>query len=173
MGGFVLTKYGKDLRLQAVELFKLGYGYKLVSSCLGINNGAVRQWHHAFNSVGPEVVLVMGESHKTYSFEVKLQAVKSVVDEGEAILDVMKKYQIVSHSSLKKWCMLYRKEGPDALRPKPKGRPKNSTSNSQTLTREQELESRVHYLEAENAYLKKLAALKAEKYSQTGKKQKL
>ena len=58
--------------------------------------------------------------------------------------------------------------GAEALRPKPKGRP--SGSKARPRTREQELERRVRKLEAENAYLKKSIALKAEKRSRTERK---
>lgn len=54
-----------------------------------------------------------------------------------------------------------------ALRPKPKGRHKGTSSPPKKTTREQELERRVRKLEAENAYLKKSIALKAEKRSRT------
>ena len=47
----------------------------------------------------------------------------------------------------------------EALRPKPKGRPKGSGATARPLTREQQLERRVQQLEAEVAYLKKLRSL--------------
>lgn len=57
------------------------------------------------------------------------------------------------------WCKLYRTGGAEALKPKPKGRPKGSKSKPQKRTREQELEERCRRLETEVAYLKKLRAL--------------
>ena len=58
----------------------------------------------------------------------------------------------------------------EALRPKPKGRPKGAKAAPGPMTREQELERRVQKLEAENAYLKKSIALKAEKRSRTARR---
>ena len=52
-----------------------------------------------------------------------------------------------------------REGGAEALRPKPKGRPKGSKAKPRELTREQELEERCRRLETEVAYLKKLRAL--------------
>lgn len=49
--------------------------------------------------------------------------------------------------------------GAEALRPRPKGRPRGSRSKPRARTREQELEERCRRLEAEVAYLKKLRAL--------------
>ena len=60
---------------------------------------------------------------------------------------------------LDRWCRLYRKGGAEALKPKPKGRPKGAKAKPRELTREQELEERCRRLEAEVAYLKKLRAL--------------
>ena len=68
-------------------------------------------------------------------------------------------FKIMSLAPLKSWCKLYRTGGAEALKPKPKGRPKGSTSKPQKRTREQELEERCRRLETEVAYLKKLRAL--------------
>ena len=83
--------------------------------------------------------------------------------------EAMAKFGIASPSSFKKWLKAYREDGPEALRPKPKGRPKDPAP-SLPSTREQELERRVRKLEAENAYLKKSIALKAEKRSRTARR---
>ena len=54
--------------------------------------------------------------------------------------------------------------GPEALRPKPKGRPKGAKSKPKPEpTLEQELAEQVAYLKAKVAYLEKLRALRASK----------
>ncbi|WP_246823786.1 helix-turn-helix domain-containing protein, partial [Rothia sp. HMSC068F09] len=70
---------------------------------------------------------------------------------------------------LKQWCRLYREGGAQALKPKPKGRPKGSV-RVLPPTREEELAERVRKLEAQVVYLKKSIALKAYRRSQTGTK---
>ena len=85
--------------------------------------------------------------------------------------EAMAEFGIASTSPLRKWLKAYREGGPEALRPKPKGRPKGAKAASEETTREQELERRIQKLEAENAYLKKSMALKAEKHSRTARKQ--
>lgn len=65
--------------------------------------------------------------------------------------EAMAKFGIASPSSFRRWLKAYRKEGPEALRPKPKGRPKGPGSPAGETTREQELERRVRKLGAENA----------------------
>ena len=84
-------------------------------------------------------------------------------------LDVYKRQGIASATPLKQWCRLYREGGAQALKPKPKGRPKGSV-RAVPPTREEELAERVRKLEAQVAYLKKSIALKAQKRSQTGTK---
>ena len=113
---------------------------------------------------------MMGKKKTAYSFETKLASVRAVADEGMTKPEAMAKFGIASPSSFKKWLKAYREEGPEALRPKPKGRPKGARSAPRELTREQELERRIQKLEAENAYLKKSIALKAEKRSRTARK---
>ena len=103
--------------------------------------------------------------------EMKLAAAKAVVEDGEKVPDAMASFGIASRSALLKWCKAYREGGAEALRPEPKGRPKGSGAAKEGMTREQELEVRVRKLEAENAYLKKLAALRAEKSLRTGRRQ--
>ena len=110
-----------------------------------------------------------GEKKLSYSYEAKLAAVEAVVDGGMAKVEAMGSFGIVSTTSLEKWCKAYREGGADALRPKPKGRPSGSKAKPRETTREEELEARVRYLEAENAYLKKLAALKAERRLRAGR----
>ena len=83
--------------------------------------------------------------------------------------EAMVHFGIASATPLKQWCRLYREGGAQALKPKPKGRPKRSV-RAVPPTREEELEERVRKLEAQVAYLKKSIALKAHRRSQTGTK---
>ena len=87
-------------------------------------------------------------------------AASAVVDSGRAKPEVMREFGIASKSPLDSWCRKYRECGAEALRPKPKGRPKGA--EAAPATREQQLEREVRRLEAQVAYLKKSIALKAE-----------
>lgn len=148
--------YDVGLRLRAAELYDMGRGRASIAALLGIPEETVRKWLDIYRSAGIEVLAMMGKKHAAYSFETKLAAVRAVVDEGMTKPEAMAKFGIASPSSLKKWLRAYREEGPEALGPKPKGRPKGSGSPAKEMTREQELERRVRKLEAENAYLKKI-----------------
>ena len=150
------ARYDVSMRLRAVELYEQGRGRDKIASLLGMSSGTVREWLAVYRSVGIEVLAMTGGKHATYSFETKLAAVRAVVDEGMTKPAAMARFGITSTTSLKTWLRAYREGGPGALRPKPKGRHKGTSSPPKKTTREQELERRVRKLEAENAYLKKI-----------------
>lgn len=48
------TKEGDSKRLEAAKLFAQGYGYKAVSTELGINRETVRDWSYTWRALGTE-----------------------------------------------------------------------------------------------------------------------
>lgn len=155
-----MTVYDRSVREVACGLFERGLGYDAAAARLGIPLKAVRQWHLTYRAVGRDALLDMG-SHRIYDFETKVAAASAVVDGGMAKPEAMERFGIASATPLKRWCRLYREGGADALRPKPKGRPRGSGARAAPATREQGLEREVRRLEAQVAYLKKSMALKA------------
>lgn len=100
---------------------------------------------------------------QSYSFDFKLALVERFLA-GETAPDLAAEANLSSPLLLKTWVRVYRREGADALRPKPKGRPRkpetpppSETSELERLRRENER------LRAEVAYLGKLRALRAQK----------
>lgn len=154
-----MTMYGLGVRSAAADMFERGHGRDAVARSLGIPSEAVRKWHETFRAVGREVLLGMG-GKRSYDWETKAAAASAVVDSGRAKPEVMREFGIASKSPLDAWCRKYREGGAEALRPKPKGRPRGAPSAP--VSREQELEREVRRLEAQVAYLKKSIALKAE-----------
>ena len=164
-----MTIYDRSVRELACGLFDRGLGYKSAAGRLGVPARAVRQWWLTYRAVGRGALLDMGV-HRTYDYETKVAAASAVVDGGMGKPEAMERFGIASESPLRSWCRLYREGGAEALRPKPKGRPRGSGAGAAPPTREQELERRIRKLEAENAYLKKSIALKAEKRSRTARR---
>ena len=117
-----------------------GAGAGIVAKVLGIPEEAVRKWQQTYRSVGRDGLLNMGKTHARYDFETKVAAASAVVDGGMAKAEAMERFGIASLSPLKQWCRLYREGGAEALRPKPKGRPRGSGAKAAPATREQELE---------------------------------
>ena len=150
MGGFFMPpKHDRKMRELAVELFDEGYGRDIVAARLCMSASIVEKWLLTYRSVGSEVLLCMGSRKTRYAWETKVAAARAVVDEGMGKPEAMAAFGIASRTPLDSWCRLYREGGADA--------------QSAPKTREQELEARVRRLEAENAYLKKVRALEAEK----------
>ena len=155
-------RHDRLLREQAVEMFERGFGYRLTAGRLGVSAETVREWQKMYRVIGRGGLLKRAK----YDYETKVAAARAVVDGGMSKPEAMVRFGIASATSLKKWCRLYREGGAQALKPKPKGRPKGAVPP----TREEELEERVRKLEAQVAYLKKSIALKAQRRSQTGTK---
>ncbi len=102
--------------------------------------------------------------YTVYVGETKVAAARDHVENGMTKTEVMAKYAIASIAPLERWCREYRAGCPEALRPKPKGRPKGAKTKPRPKpTREQELAEQVAYLKAKVAYLEKLRALRASK----------
>ena len=153
------VKHDVEARKAAIGLFELGHGYRSAAIALSLPAEAVRRWRELYRAFGSEVLLRMDGKQGRYTYEQKVAAASAVVDGGMTKAEAMAAFGIMSMSPLKRWCALYREGGAEALRPKPKGRPKGSKSKPRERTREQELEERCRRLETEVAYLKKLRAL--------------
>ena len=158
------------LREQAVQMFEKGRGYRLTAKRLGVSAATVREWQKMYRVIGKGGLLAMGVKRTRYDYETKVAAARAVVDGGMSKPEAMARFGIASVTPLKQWCRLYRQGGAQALKPKPKGRPKGLGVGAVPPTREEELEERVRKLEAQVAYLKKSIALKAHRRSQTGTK---
>lgn len=163
-------RHDRSVRELAAGMFDEGRGCDSVAKSLGIPARAVRKWQQTYRAVGRDGLLNMGKTHARYDFETKVAAAKAVVDDGMARPEAMERFGIASSSPLDRWCRLYREGGAEALRPRPKGRPRGSGAKAAPMTREQELEREVRRLEAQVAYLKKSIALKAELRSRTGRR---
>ena len=162
-------RHDRMLRKQAAQMFESGLGYDLTARRLGVSAATVREWQKTYRVIGRSGLLAMGIKQARYDYETKVAAAKAVVDGGMSKPEAMVRFGIASATPLKQWCRLYRQGGAQALKPKPKGRPKGSV-RAVPPTREEELAERVRKLEAQVAYLKKSIALKAQKRSQTGTK---
>ena len=160
--------HGRAARSLAADLFAEGRGYESVARELGVPAMAVRKWQQTYRAVGRDGLLSMGETRARYDYETKLAAVRDHVEHGLTKAEVMEKYRIAGPAPLERWCREYRSGGPDALRPKPKGRPRGAKSKPRPApTREQLLEEENAYLKARVAYLEKVDALLARR-SATG-----
>lgn len=153
------VKHDVEARRRASELFERGYGRISTAKALRVPRQTVKKWQQIYRAIGREALLSMGGKQASYTYEQKVAAASAVVDGGATKAEAVAEFGIMLLAPLERWCRLYREGGAEALRPRPKGRPKGSRAEPRELTREQELEERCRRLEAEVAYLKKLRAL--------------
>jgi transposase-like protein len=105
--------------------------------------------------------LVAKPTKQVYSFEFKLALVERFIA-GETAQDLAAEAGLSSSGLLKNWAAAYRREGADALRPKPKGRPGKPDSPPPAEPELERLRRENERLRAEVAYLGKLRALRAQ-----------
>ena len=148
-------RHSKEIREEAMRLLDLGYSDGGAASLLGLSRSTVRKWMYTYRALGEEALPV--SKHRKYSQETKVAAARAVLEEKAAKPEVMATFGIRSITQIDTWCRLYREGGPDALLPKPKGRPRKKAR--EFSTREEELEARVRELELELEIQKRINAL--------------
>lgn len=151
-------RHGADVKAEAVRYFEMGFGDKAVGRLLGIYHTTVKRWLYTYRALGKEALFVT--RRRTYSHDLKVEAAKAVVEGRMTKLEAMGAYGLRPKTQIDTWCRLYRQGGPDALLPKPKGRPRRA--GPAFSSREEELEARVRELELENEILKRFNALAEE-----------
>ena len=144
-------------REQLVECFEQGMGCAAAANALGVSKYVVRTLYRRFQLHG-RLCLVEKPTKQQYSFEIKKEVVERHLA-GETRMDLAREFGLSSDILVRDWARKWRKGGDEALKPKPKGRPKGSAA-PKPLTEEEKLRRRIARLEAENAYLKKLRDLR-------------
>lgn len=146
-------------RAAAVAWFEEGLADQAVSTLLGVPRWPVRRLYQRWRLRGRGALVSKKSAKPTYSFAFKLALVERFLA-GEDAMALAEEAGLSSPALLKTWARAYRREGADALRPKPKGRPPKADapppgeeSELAALRRENE------FLRAQNAYLGKLRAL--------------
>ena len=144
------------------DLIRGGAGRRSLARRLGVPVSTAGKWVLSYRFGGEAALMGEREGNRRYDYETKLAAVRDHVEHGLTKAEVMEKYRIAGPTPLERWCREYRSGGPDALRPKPKGRPRGAKSKPRPApTREQLLEEENAYLKARVAYLEKVDALLA------------
>lgn len=98
---------------------------------------------------------------RSFTFEFKLDVVRAYLDGQASAAELAREHDLSSPKLVENWVRAYRRQGEDALRPKPKGRPsKDPDEPARPLSELEQLRRDNERLAAENAYLKKLRALR-------------
>jgi len=107
-----------------------------------------------------------GKPNKRYTPEFKIKVVETMHREKLSYRENARQFDI-SNSRVTAWERIYLEEGADGLYAERRGR--KSTGRPPKIKKEEDLIAEVQRLRAENAYLKKLNALVAERVQQEKK----
>lgn len=155
------SSLSEDQRDAAVAWFENGIADSAAARFLGVSRGPVKLLYRRWKIHG-RGALVAKPTRQAYSFEFKLALVERFIA-GVTAPELAAEVGLSSPVLLKTWARAYRREGADALRPKPKGRPKASDAPAPAELPELErLRRENERLRAEVAYLGKLRALRAQ-----------
>ena len=172
-----MAKYSFEFKKKVVLEYINGEGgTKYLSTKYGLgSNSQLRKWLAAYKKFGDEG-LKRSRKKENYSFEKKLSVVELYLSSEISYQDLALQEGITNPSMIVNWVNRFRVAGPDALRPRKKGRKKTlntSDDNTQNKLVEEssvdtsaehvkELEEELLKLRIENAFLKELRRLRLE-----------
>ncbi len=112
-----------------------------------------------------------GIPNKRYTGEFKQEVVETMLREKLSYKETARLYDISGHERVRQWERIYLEEGPEGLYIERRGRgSKGRPAKKLKPEVEEDLLAEVQRLRAENAYLKKLNALVAERVRQEKKR---
>jgi transposase len=154
------SSLSNDQREAAVAWFEKGIADTATATLLGVPRGPVKRLFRRWRIRG-EGALVTKPTRQSYSFDFKLALVERFIA-GESSAFLAAEADLSSPRLLETWVRVYRREGADALRSKPKGRPPKPDCPPPELSELERLRQENERLRAEVAYLGKLRALRAQ-----------
>jgi transposase-like protein len=77
---------------------------------IGVDWSSIRDWRNLYLSDGPSALMVQS-NNKTYSKELKLQAIQEYLDGKSSQRDIVKKYHLRSSRQLRNWIKVYTTHG--------------------------------------------------------------
>ena len=112
-----------------------------------------------------------GIPNKRYTGEFKQKVVETMQQEKLSYRETARQFEIASHERVRQWERIYLEEGPEGLYIERRGRSSKGQPPKHLRPEvEEDLLAEVQRLRAENAYLKKLNALVAERVRQEKKR---
>ena len=171
-----MAKYSYEFKKHVVDEYLSGrIGGNSLAKKYGISRGLLWRWINAYKKFGDKA-LKRSRKNDIYSFEKKLSIVEFYLSNEISYQDLALQEGITNPCLIVKWVNLFRTAGPDALRPRKKGRKKaldNPGNNTQSKSIQgppvdtsaehvKELEDELLRLRIENAFLKELRRLRLE-----------
>ena len=172
-----MAKYSYEFKQKVVQEYLNGKGsYEYIAKQNNMpDNKQVRIWVNAYKELGKEG-LMRSRKNKNYSFQFKLSVVELYISSEVSYQELALSQGINNPSLITRWVNDFRIAGPDALRPKKKGRKKTLDIREfkkpskpieekpvdTSAEHVKELEDENLRLKIENAYLKELRRLRLE-----------
>lgn len=167
-------RWTKEEKLKMVLEYKKSGFTPIVKGCSRVTmRKRIRKWVKVYDIYGES-----GLKHQIrhWTYEDKMNAVQRVLD-GESYSGVAHSLGMSTETQVMNWHRKYLEFGWDGLKLNHRGRKRKMGSKpiKPSISKSQveeivELRKRLEYLEAENAYLKKLAALVQQRKAQEQKK---
>ncbi len=178
-----MAKYSFEFKLKTVQEYLNGEGgYKFVCNKHNIPDLSIlRRWVLAYKTFGKDG-LMRSRKRENYTFDFKLHVVELYLTTEVSYQELALQIGINNPSLLCRWINDYRTAGPDALKPKSKGRPPKmkkskepkkvqDSANDSDDKYLKKLEEENLKLRIENAYLKELRRLRLEEKPQKKKRE--
>ena len=171
-----MAKYSYEFKKQIVLDYLSGKGnYEYLARQYGMHDKKdLRTWVNNYRAFGDSGLLRSRKS-KTYTFEYKLHVIELYLSSEVSYQELAVQEGIRNPAQICKWVNAFQIAGPDALRPRKKGRkksldsininkikPDENTSADTSSERIKQLEDELLMLRIENAYLKELRRLRLE-----------
>ena len=172
-----MAKYSFEFKKQVIQDYlngKDGVEYLAKKYCIPAPK-SIKQWINAYKAFGDEG-LMRSRKNQTYTFEFKLHVVELYLSTEVSYQELALSVGMNNPPLITKWVNDFRIAGPDALRPKQKGRTKSLKLSKNSPLKEssdvksvdtsaehvKQLEDELLKLKIENAYLKELRRLRLE-----------
>ena len=172
-----MSKYSFEFKKKVVNAYINGEGgYNFLSEVYGIpSQSNIEKWVHNYQFFGDDGLLRSRKNEK-YSFKKKLSVVEFYLSSEISYQDLALQEGITNPGMIANWVNRFRVAGPDALRPRKKGRrrtldkPVKNTQNKPdkeatvdtSVEHIKELKDELLKLRIENAFLKELRRLRLE-----------
>lgn len=172
-----MSKYSYEFKKKIVLEYLAGEGGSVtLARKYGIpSETRIKEWIKAYQNLGDEG-LMRSRQKKNYSYEYKLGIVEMYLTSELSYMDIALAEKINNPCIIAQWVSNFRAFGPEALRPKKKGRKaKVDTPDTQkikpieetvpvdtSVEHVKELEDELLKLRIENAFLKELRRLRLE-----------
>ena len=168
-----MAKYSFEFKIKLVNEYLRGEGgYWTLSKRYGIETAVIRRWVNNYNRFG-EQGLMRSRVKQFYSFEFKLHVVELYLTSELSYQGLALQVGMTDPATITRWVQDYRAAGPEALKPKKKGRKRtmdkeevirkieNGDSEEQKELLKQLQEENLR-LRIENAFLKEARRLRLE-----------